>query len=92
MIFDRKGKKILFGHTDEDNNEDSDYLPDEEDDSTGDAEKYEVEITHDKDNYGMIDKKEKMRHRWWAVKTVKLQKHLRGVRGEGGSKGVFGCK
>ena len=42
MIFDKNGKKILFGNKDEDNDEDSDYLHDEEGDSIRDAEKYEM--------------------------------------------------
>ena len=52
VIFDRKGKKILLGDKDEHNDEDSDYLPDEEDDSIGHAEQYEVEVTQNKDHYG----------------------------------------
>ena len=52
VIFDRKGKKILFGDKDEDNDEDSDYLLDEEDDRIGNIEQYEVEVTKDKDHYG----------------------------------------
>jgi len=58
-------------------------LLDEEDDSIGDPEQYEVEVIQDKDNSGVDKEQKKRRHQWWAVKTVKLQKHLRGC---GGSK------
>lgn len=41
VIFDKKGKKIVFGDMDEDN--DDDDVDEEEDGSIGDAEQYEVE-------------------------------------------------
>ena len=53
VFFDRKRKKFLFGDKNEDNDEDSNYLPDKEDDSIEDAEHYEVEVTQDKAYYGV---------------------------------------
>jgi len=54
VIFYRKGKKIMFGDKDEDNDEYSDYLHDEDDNSIGGIEQYEVEVTQDKNNSGAV--------------------------------------